>query len=178
MKTLSALLNFRIILILIAPVTLAISGCSSESDADRKNRIENLLYTTSKNFHSKWIKIAESAHMTTYVHPELIYQDKKKDWIREATLMSDFKSSYKDAKNFKSMTMEALYDCRSWKIKYKRTNLNKSPMARSNLKSDIKRGTLYPNGDKWKYVSSSTVGAKVMAYTCKYSKAKKKITMM
>jgi len=154
--------------------TFTLSGCSDdEPDEDTINRMKGLVHTVSKNFTSQWKEVNKNSDIVTYIHPDMIFQDEKKNWIREAVVLNDFVSN-KISKNFRSATSERVFDCQSWKYKNKAMFLNKSPMGRSQLKTDIVRAPLSNKDKDWIYPASTSLGDSWMKYVCNYDKPKKR----
>jgi len=154
--------------------TFTLSGCSDdEPDEDTINRMKGLVHTVSKNFNSQWKEVFRNRDKVAYLHPDMIFQDEKKDWIREAVVLNDFVSN-KISKNFRSATSERVFDCQSWKYKNKAMFLNKSPMGRSQLKTDIVRAQLTKEQKDWTYPMSSSAADSVMKNVCNYDKPKKR----
>ena len=158
--------------------TFTLSGCwDDESDEDRTNRMKSLLHTVSKDFNSQWKEVFRNSDKVSYLHPDMIFQDEKKNWIREAEVLIDYVSNKRDgfiSKDFRSSTAEVVFDCQSWKLKFKAVFNNKSPMNRSQLKTDIARAPLSNKDKDWIYPASTSLGDSWMKYVCNYDKPKKR----
>jgi len=154
--------------------TFTLSGCSDdEPDEDTINRMKGLVHTVSKNFNSQWKEVNKNSDIVTYIHPDMIFQDEKKNWIREAVVLTDFVSN-NISKKFRSATSEMVFDCQSWKYKYKAMFQNKSPMARSSKKTDIVRAQIRKDQKDWLYPMSSSAADNIMKNVCNYDKPRKR----
>jgi len=167
-------MNIKFLSILAIFFTFTLSGCSDdESDEDRIDRMKSLVHSVSKNFNSQWKEVDKNNDIVSYIHPDMIFQDEKKDWIRESVVLSDFVSN-KHTKNFRSATSERVFDCQSWKYKDKAYFFNKSPMNRSQLKTEIVKAKLSKKQKDWRYPMSSSPNDRIMKYVCSYKDPEEK----